>query len=221
MIIDQIIRTKRKSIALIVKRNGKLVVRARLNTTDSQILAVIEKKKDWIRTKQEMVSETYPKATPKEYVNGEGFWFLGKTYRLEIIEKADKPLDLNELFLLDKAVLTKADIIFTNWYREQAFKIISERAAWYATKYGLSYKQVRITSAKTRWGSCSSKGTISFAWRLVMAPVPIIDYVVVHELVHMVEKNHGKAFWAKVKAIMPDYKQRIEWLEVNEQLFIL
>ena len=221
MKIDQIIRTKRKSIALIVKHDAKLVVRAPLNATDAQILALIEKKKDWIRTKQEIVSETYLKAAPKEYVNGEGFWFLGKTYRLEIIEKADKPLDFNELFLLDKAVLPKANNVFTNWYREQALRIISERAAWYATKYGLSYKQVRITSAKTRWGSCSSKGTISFAWRLVMAPVPIIDYVVVHELVHMVEKNHGKAFWAKVKAIMPDFKQRIEWLEVNEQLFIL
>jgi predicted metal-dependent hydrolase len=221
MEIDQIIRTKRKGIALIVKRDGKLVVRAPLNATDAQILALVEKKKDWIQTKQKMVSETYPKAAPKEYVNGEGFWFLGKTYRLEIVEKADKPLDLFELFLLDSVVLPKANIVFTNWYREQALKIISERVTWYAAKYGLSYKQVKITSAKTRWGSCSSKGTISFAWRLVMAPVPIIDYVVVHELVHMVEKNHGKPFWAKVKAIMPDYKQRIEWLENNENILCL
>jgi predicted metal-dependent hydrolase len=99
--------------------------------------------------------------------------------------------------------------------------MIAERVAWYAAKYGFTYKQVKITSAQTRWGSCSAKGTLSFAWRLVMAPVPEIDFVVVHELVHTVEKNHGKAFWAKVKAILPDYKQRIEWLEVNGHLLKL
>ncbi|NPV77748.1 MAG: M48 family metallopeptidase, partial [Anaerolineae bacterium] len=76
-------------------------------------------------------------------------------------------------------------------------------------------KQIKITSAKTRWGSCSAKGTVSFPWRLVMAPVPVIDYVVVHELVHILEKNHSRAFWNKVRAIMPDYQQKIRWLEVN------
>jgi len=100
-------------------------------------------------------------------------------------------------------------------------QVITERVQWYAAKHGLEYKQVKITSARTRWGSCNSRGTLSFSWRLVMAPVPVIDYVVVHELAHTVEKNHSKKFWAKVQIIMPDYQNRIEWLDKNGHLFNL
>ncbi|MDM7987323.1 MAG: M48 family metallopeptidase, partial [Smithella sp.] len=116
---------------------------------------------------------------------------------------------------LDRNVLFQAKEVFIHWYKEKANEVISERVAWYSDKMGIQVKQIKITSATTRWGSCSSKGTVSFPWRLVMAPVPVIDYVVVHELVHILEKNHGKAFWKKVRAIMPDYQQKIRWLEVN------
>lgn len=216
--IDQIIRTKRKSIALIVQRDGRLVVRAPIDATDEQILTVVQKKNGWIHSKQEAVLSTYPQVVEKEFVNGEGFWYLGTSYRLRIVDNAGHPLELDTHFLLDRSVIPRAREVFTAWYKERALLVISERVAWYATKNGIKYKQVKITSAQTRWGSCSAKGTLSFAWRLVMAPVPIIDYVVVHELVHLLEKNHGRAFWAKVKAIMPDYKQKIEWLDINGQL---
>jgi hypothetical protein len=216
--IDQIIRTKRKSIALIVQRDGRLVVRAPIDATDEQILTVVQRKNGWIHSKQEAVLSTYPQVVEKEFVNGEGFWYLGTPYRLRIVDDAGHPLELDTYFLLDRSVLARARDVFTAWYKEQALLVISERVAWYAAKNGINYKQVKITSAQTRWGSCSAKGTLSFTWRLVMAPVPVIDYVVVHELVHLLEKNHGRAFWAKVKAIMPDYKQKIEWLDINGHL---
>jgi predicted metal-dependent hydrolase len=216
--IDQIIRTKRKSIALIVQRDGRLVVRAPIDATDEQILTVVQKKNGWIHSKQEAVLSTYPQVVEKEFVNGEGFWYLGTSYRLRIVDDANHPLELDTYFLLDRYVLPHARDVFTAWYKGRALLVISERVAWYAAKNGINYKQVKITSAQTRWGSCSAKGTLSFSWRLVMAPVPVIDYVVVHELVHLLEKNHGRAFWAKVKAIMPDYKQKIEWLDINGHL---
>ncbi len=216
--IDRIIHTKRKSIALIVQRDGRLVVRAPLEATAEQILAVVQRENGWIHSKQEAVLLTYPQAVEKEFVNGEGFWYLGISYRMRIVTDTSQPLELDTFFLLDRSALPHARDVFTNWYKERALKVISERVAWYAAKNGIDYKQVKITSAQTRWGSCSAKGTLSFAWRLVMAPVPVIDYVVVHELVHLLEKNHGKAFWTKVKIIMPDYKQKIEWLDVNEHL---
>jgi len=219
--IDQIIRTKRKSIALIVQRDGRLVVRAPIGATDEQIFAVVQKKNGWIHSKQETVLSTYPQVIEKEFVNGEGFWYLGTSYRMRIVDDASCPLELDTFFLLDRSALPLAREVFTNWYKDRALLVISERVAWYAAKNGIDFKQVKITSAQTRWGSCSSKGILSFAWRLIMAPVPVIDYVVVHELVHLLEKNHGKAFWAKVKSIMPDYKQKIEWLDVNGQLLNL
>jgi predicted metal-dependent hydrolase len=215
MKIDQVIRTKRKTIALIVQPDGRLVVRAPLRASDRQIRALVEDKVEWVRATQEKVKTTYPKTSPKEYVHGEGFLFLGKTYRLVVVERARSLLALDGQFQLAKKALPQARAVFTRWYREQARQVLTERTAWYVAKYGLHYQQVKITSARTRWGSYSSKGTVSLTWRLVMAPLEIIDYVVVHELVHSLERNHGKAFWEKVKALVPDYKQKLQWLKVN------
>ncbi len=219
--IDQIIRTKRKSIALIVKHDGSLVIRAPLRAREEAIRSLVERKAEWIKTKQELVKSTYLPHVPKEYVNGEGFWYLGKSYRLQIVDDARPALSLDGNFRLANASLPKARHVFKRWYRKQALQVISKRAQWYAENHGYTYKLIKITSAKTRWGSCSAKGTLSFAWRLVMAPVPVIDYVVVHEMVHLQEKNHSKEFWGKIKIIMPDYKQRIDWLEMNGHLLNL
>jgi predicted metal-dependent hydrolase len=212
---DQIIRTRRKTIALIVKPDGSLVVRAPLRASSRQIQQWIEQKASWIEATQEKVRRTYPKVAPKEFVNGEGFLYLGKSYRLQISTSACSPLALEKQFLLSPKALPRAREVFTGWYRQQARQVFAERVAWYAAKYGFRYARIKITSARTRWGSYSSKGTLSFTWRLVMAPVEIIDYVVVHELAHTLEHNHGKAFWEKVKAIVPDYKQKIAWLKIN------
>jgi hypothetical protein len=148
-------------------------------------------------------------------VNGEGFLYLGKSYRLKIISQGDVPLKLDTFFFLDQNALKNAKSIFIDWYKNKAKDVLSERVAWYSKKSGIIVKQIKITSANSRWGSCSAKGTLSFPWRLVMAPVPVIDYVVIHELIHVVEKNHSKDFWDKVHVLMPDYKLKIEWLEIN------
>jgi len=221
MKIDQIIRSKRKTISIIIQRDGRLVVRAPLKAGNKQIIEFVDKKSDWIKSKQELVQTTYPKPTPKEFVNGEGFWYLGKIYPLEIVDAAKKSLVLKDLFLLDKASVATAQLVFIDWYRKQAAQILTERTSWLAGKYGFHYQRVKITSAQTRWGSCSLKGSLCFPWRLVMAPMSVIDYVVIHELVHTQEHNHRKAFWDKVIAIIPDYKNKIEWLKINSNLLCL
>jgi hypothetical protein len=99
--------------------------------------------------------------------------------------------------------------------------VFTERVEWYAEEYGFEVKKIRISSARTRWGSYSQTGTLSLTWRLVMAPLDVIDYVVVHELCHLREMNHSKAFWEQVEAILPDYKQRRKWLKDNEKLLVL
>lgn len=218
MKIDQIIRTRRKSIALIIRRDGSLIIRAPLRTSDEEIRVFVQKKAGWIQKKQALMQSITNQAAEKEFVNGEGFWFLGKSYRLDISKDAKQPLELRGRFYIAQKALPEAQFYFVNWYKQQARTVISARVSGYASKYGFHYQQVKITSAQTRWGSCSSSGTLCFTWRLVLAPVPVIDYVVVHELVHILEKNHGKAFWAKVMAIMPDYKQKIEWLKLNGRL---
>ena len=90
-----------------------------------------------------------------------------------------------------------------------------ERVAFFARSQDVKPGKLCISSARTRWGSCSAKGTLSFTWRLVMAPLDIIDYVVVHELCHLKEMNHSRAFWERVETILPDYKRRRKWLKEN------
>ncbi len=218
---DQIIRTKRKTIALIVERDGRLVVRAPLRAREEVIHRFIQRKEKWIFRKREYVKSYYPPFVQKEYVNGEGFWYLGNIYELQLVEASKPPLYLNGGFQLARTAVSKAPLVFEHWYREQAQQVIAERVKWYAKKHGYSYKQIKITSARTRWGSCSARGTLSFSWRLVMAPVPVIDYVVVHELVHLKTKNHSKEYWSRVKLIVPDYQNRIDWLEQNGHLLRL
>jgi len=117
------------------------------------------------------------------------------------------------MFKLKKSAQPQAASHFERWYKKQARKVLSERVEHLAQKHGFEVNKTRISSARTRWGSCSQKGTLSFTWRLVMAPLEVIDYVVVHELCHLKEMNHSKASWAQVEAILPDYKKHRSWLK--------
>ncbi len=215
MKIDQIIRTKRKSIALIVEPDGRLVVRVPMRISDADIQTLVKQKERWIREKQKQVKDQSIKSKPKVYMDGEEFLYLGKSYQLKIVADLNPALVLSRKFYLSRWALPKAEIVFTEWYREQARAVISERVKLYAARQGFRYRKIRITSARTRWGSCSSMGNLNFTWRLVMAPPDVIDYVVVHELAHLRVNNHSKEFWNQVERIMPGYKQRLKWLKDN------
>jgi len=219
--IDEIIRTKRKSIALIVERDGRLVVRAPRRVSQEFIHAFVDEKESWIIKKQAEFKSAHPKFAPKEFVEGEEFWFLGMLYPLKFSEYHRPHLFLDGAFLLSRTAYPKVHAVFERWYREQALRIIPERVEHYAVQYGFDYKQIKITSARTRWGSCSTRGTLSFVWRLIMSPLDVVDYVVVHELVHLRAHNHSKDFWGRVKEIIPDYKEKVDWLKVNGHLLTL
>ncbi|NPV84439.1 MAG: M48 family metallopeptidase [Anaerolineae bacterium] len=233
MIISQIIRSKRKTIALIIQHDGSLIIRAPLHVSQKHILEFVHQKSNWIRKKQAFLKANYALSTPKQYRTGEEFWYLGKKYPLEIVDTTSVPKKekqpgkakalrfYNGRFYLSAIAQSRAQQLFKTWYREQALTIINQRVEWYARRCGFTYTKIRITSAQTRWGSCSTKGVLSFTWRLAMAPIEIIDCIVVHELVHTIERNHRKGFWDRVKAILPDYKTRIRWLEINSGLLRL
>ena len=215
MKIDQIIRTKRRTIALIINTEGKLIIRAPLRATQKQIEYVVEQKMGWIKVKQEQVRTAYAHFAPKEFVNGEEFLYMGKVYRLAIVDGPDQPLHLTDQFYLSRTSLAHAETIFKRWYIAQAKRVITERGKVYAARNHFEYRRIKITQAQTRWGSCSSSGNLNFSWRLVMAPLQVIDYVVVHELVHLHEKNHSQRFWDRVKTILPGYALQVQWLKKN------
>lgn len=219
--IDKIIRSKRKTIALVVTQDATLVVRAPIKTSATSIRQLVQKKRDWIRKKQESFQKRSRKFVPKEFVNGEGFWYLGKEYRLEIVENQKHPVVLEHTLKITREFLPGARKCLIAWYKKQSLEKISQRVQWYAKQAGLSYDSVRITDAQKRWGSCGRKGSLNFSWRLVMAPMKIMDYVVVHEMVHLEEKNHSPKYWNKVRVILPDYRERQEWLKENGRLLQL
>jgi predicted metal-dependent hydrolase len=214
--VNQIIRSARKTLALIVKPDGSLIVRAPLRISEKVIREFVEKNRRWIETKQAKALATLP-SPPRQYVPGERFLYLGVPYPLVIVKEQKKNLLLDEQFKLAESAQSQAALAFEDWYRDRARQILNERVSFYAHQHDLQYQGIRITSARTRWGSCSASGALNFSWRLILAPLEVVDYVVIHELVHTVFHNHSRQFWRKVEMIMPNYKEHRKWLRKNGQ----
>lgn len=216
--IDKIIWSKRKTISLQLTDDATLIVRAPFEVSEEAITKVVTKHLKWIEKKKNEVLNRDPHFAKKEFVNGEGFLYLGKLYKLFMVDHQDIPLKFNNGFFLLRDYQPMARQLFINWYKEKAYEKISERVELYAKKRGFVFNNINITDAQKRWGSCSPNGNLNFSWRLIMAPLSVIDYVVVHELIHLEEKNHSKAFWIMLKMLLPNYKDSKDWLERNGYL---
>jgi len=215
LIVEKIIRSNRKTIAITITNNGTIIIKAPKQASEEAISYTISKNLYWIEEKLKIV-QSRPKFKEKEFVNGEGFLYLGDRYRLQIIKNQEEPLLLKgKYFYLLESHLHKAREAFIDWYKERAFEKISERVKFYANIKGCTYNKISITNAQKRWGSCSPSGNLSFSWKIIMAPLSVIDYVVIHELTHLDELNHSKRFWSKVKALMPNYEEKERWLREN------
>jgi len=221
MKIKKIIRSKRKSIAMYINNDAALIVRAPFNTSEEIINKVVLKHKERLEKTQKEVQLRNLKFNKKEFVNGERFLYLGNYYNLKLVDNREILLNFENEFFLLKKYLSYAKNIFIIWYKRRAYETISRRVRLYAQKMGFEYNKINITNAQKRWGSCSHQGNLSFAWRLIMAPLPIIDSVVVHELAHLEVKNHSRAFWNKVRSLDPEYKEHKEWLKNNGYLLRL
>ena len=211
----KLIRSKRRTIALAVTADASLIVRAPMNTPLSYIERLVESKIDWIRKAITRVSSR-PRPVEHEYIEGESFPYLGKSYKLRVVKVSEKKLDFHSEFLLSSKEKKNARVLFIAWYKKEAKQKISERVEWCARRAGISYESIKITTASRRWGSCSTSGNLNFSWRLIMAPLSVVDYVVVHELAHIEHKNHSKAFWNSVKVMYPNYEKAQRWLQQNE-----
>ena len=208
----KIIRTSRKTIALQIKDSGELLIRAPFWVSRDSLRSLMHKKQSWIDKKRQFVKQRNKYRVEKRFIDGETFLYLGQAYKLRIIPSHPLGLFLDSEFLLSQPCLKFARDLFIKWYREEAKKKIKQRVDLYSSKIGASYNKINITCARGRWGSCSMKGNLNFAWRLIMAPLEIIDYVVVHELIHLTEKNHSRNFWEKLEGLFPNYRSCKQWL---------
>ena len=191
----RILRSRRKSLGLQVKE-GEVVVKAPLFASDEVIEAFVQKYKEWIDRQLKR-----QEAVKRRFVFGERFWYLGQSYELK--ESQEEFAFDGQNFLAKEP---KAEL-FARFYNEWAKEYIPPLVECLAKEYGEAYKKVSITSAHTRWGSCSSQKNLSFSYRLMMLPPEAIKYVVIHELSHLRHMNHSKAFWELVHSRMPNYKE--------------
>jgi len=210
----RIIRSNRKSIALIIDNSANLVVRAPNQAKDNEIRNLVEKKKRWITNKQHKIFSFDEKHNPVLIKTGESIIYLGDTYT--IIKDNVSDMQFSNTHILVPSRYCKSDLI--TWLKSEAKKVLAERIAKYVSLMGTKYSMFKLSDAKARWGSCSAKGNLNFAWRLVMCPITVIDYVVVHELSHITYKNHNSGFWARVKTVLPNYKEQQDWLKANQGL---
>ena len=217
--IHKIIRSSRRTLALVITPDARLLVRAPFLLPEQKIRDFIRKKINWVRQKQAIAQSQAKSSAPKQYINGDKFWVLGQLYPLKIIEEG--VIRLTDALEFPSNLLPQAKAHLLGWYKAQAQKVISERARSIAKSLGMQYSSARVNSAMKRWGSCGPKGTLNFSWRLVMAPWEVIDYVVTHEIVHLSERNHSMRFWGKVKSAFTGYAQCKDWLNKHGHLLVL
>ena len=214
----EIIRTDRKKSASIQLEGEKVQVRVPKTLSDVRIHDLIHKRSPWIKKKFKE-AELGPSSRPKEYVSGETFSYLGRHYRLKVIHGSTTTIKLKGACLEAHVPNTHKDrqkavqSLLRDWYREHALKRLQEKSKRFSKVIGVEPVSVSIKDYKARWGSCSVKGDISFNWRIIIAPHAIVDYVVVHELCHLLEHNHSARFWKHVERNIPDYRERREWLK--------
>ena len=217
--IKQIIRSDRRTLLLQVTPDASLIVRAPKKVSEETILTFVQNKIKWILYHQKKARESYRPFVKREFVDGETFLYLGDWHMLSVVHDGMPPLVLKEnQFLLSKSFLSDAKKVFGQWYRKKAREVFLDRVRYYAETAGLRFQKMRVSGARKRWGSCGPKGTLNLSWRLIMAPMEVIDYVVVHELVHLEVRNHSRNFWDKVRIFYPNHQSAEHWLKANSRL---
>ena len=210
---DRVIRSRRKTIAIEIRPDGQVWVRSPMRTPRNYIDQVLNDKVDWIQSRLAQIQRAAALQPQYTFTEGELHPFLGK----------QRPLSFAATGADDQAIYLPAAnrgsvrAALSAWYRAEATRVIPGMLRRLSEHTQLHPTRVRISSARTRWGSCSSKGTISLAWRLILAPPEIIEYVIIHELVHLKVPNHSRKFWDAVEAYLSDYKTRRAWLRKNAQ----
>jgi predicted metal-dependent hydrolase len=213
-----LVRSRRKTASIYIERDGHVSILVPDKLTDRQVEALLESKRKWIYKSLAEWQDLNARRVHREYVNGEGFLYLGRSYRLKLVSDLAEPLMLKDGYFClrtNNGSLPDADAAFKAFYRAKGAVRIPPRVAYYQAKMDVEPKAVKLLDLKHRWASCSPGGNLNFHWKCMMAPLTILDYIVVHELAHLVYPNHTKAFWNEVDKVMPDFQERKEWLRVN------
>ena len=217
----EVIFRNRKTLSIEIEAPRKITVISPEGKSEDEIMETVKTKSKWIVQKLFEIREMEYRKRDRQYVNGESFIYMGRNYSLQIV--------LDEKALFPEAKLTRGKFCITtstrdqemirqsleSWYKDKAKEKINERINYYQGHFDIKPRKVIVKSQEKRWGSCTKDNQLLFNWKCIMAPSPVLDYIVVHEMCHMVYKDHSKEFWHLLKRILPDYEQRKYWLRDN------
>lgn len=209
-------QSKRKTTSIFIERDGSVSVLAPEGYDAEKIEQILEQKRSWIYRNLAEWEDLNRTHVERQFVSGEGFPYLGSNYRLKLVDDQQEDLILkNGYFLMRRDRADRGMELFKHFYRNKGLTRVTKRVAYYAPKLGVDYRTVRVMELQHHWASCSTKGDLNFHWRCLMAPLSVLDYIVVHELAHRLHRNHNAAFWDAVDKVLPDYQKQVSWLKHN------
>lgn len=217
----QVVRSRRATADIVIERDGRVLVRAPQKIPDERIEDMVASKRYWIYKNLAEWRDLNATRVLREYRNGEGFLYLGRSYRLLLVADQPEPLLLKDgrfclrRDLVDEGEIPAAKSAFRDYYIARGLERIRSRVHYFAPKVGVRSTRIAVRELGHRWASYSPAGNLAFHWKCMMAPQTIIDYIVVHELCHFHHLDHTKAFWNEVDKVMPNYRERKEWLKRN------
>jgi predicted metal-dependent hydrolase len=200
---------RRRTMQITVDRDGSLIVMAPPGTARSQLAGFVREKQFWIYRKLAEKSATQHVVPRKEFVNGEGFLYLGRSYRLKIVPGQDEPLKLIAgRFCLRRDALPDARDTFIHWYTDRGRTWLTDKVWALAPRLDVEPGEIRVLDLGYRWGSCGKGNRMYFHWKTILLPRPVAEYVVVHELIHLHDRHHTPNFWRRLERAMPDFERR-------------
>ena len=217
----EVVRSRRATADIVIERDGRVLVRAPHSISSERIEDLVATKRVWIHKNLAEWRNLNSARVPRDFRNGEGFLYLGRSYRLLLVAEQEESLLLkNGRFCLRRDLLARGHVepakaAFRDYYQSRGLDRISQRVGDYAPKVGVTPGRINVRELGHRWASCSPNGNLSFHWKCMMAPLTIIDYIVVHELCHIHHLDHTYAFWNEVDKVLPGYIERRDWLSKN------
>ena len=211
---------KRRKLTIAVERDRSVVVHAPESTPEETVREIVESKRRWIYEKRAHAQKYEKRLHPpgKELVNGESTLYLGREYQIEIIPTDSTEIRFERRFLIPASLAGGRRRILRDWYIERAKERILPKVESIAATLGVDFAGARIVDNRFRWGSCTVKDNVNLNWRLIKAPMFVIDYVIVHELAHLIEANHTPRFWNVVRTHAPTMEKARRWLRDHGQI---
>ena len=212
----KLVRSKRKTVSIFVERDGSVSARIPEDISDDDLNEVIKSKEYQIYKNIAEWEQTNASKITRDYVSGQSFLYLGRNYRLKYVDDDFKGVKLrNGYFIISRKHQHKSKELFISFYKDKLFEKLNPIIKKYQDQLGVKAAEIKVMELQNRWASCTNLGKLNFHWKCAMAPIDTLNYIVAHELVHLIHPNHTAAFWNDLDKISPNYDKHVQWLKLN------